>query len=334
MVKKIFYLYIVAMIATAVLSSPFTFAEQVQSARFEQTLKRMVKAVNTRDFTSIQQNFGEIMLKAFPLEKSKPFFENLLADYGKIKSLGTPRLSPPNQAVFPAHFERGRLDIKIILDNQDMIIGLWFLPYTPAIPVIEKHETKLRLPFKGNWLVVWGGDTRELNHHHDVPNQKYAFDFLVADSKGKTYKSTGKKNEEYLAFGREVLSPADGIVTDVITGVRDNVPGSMNPYMALGNAVIIKHREYEISVLAHFKQGSIKVKVGDKVKRGQVIGLCGNSGNSSEPHLHYHLQNTPIIQDGTGIKCFFENVIIIRNSKEQSRAGLSPVKGDIVRGEN
>ena len=334
MVKKRFYLCIVAMVAIAVLSSSTTFPEQGPSARFENVLKKMVEAINAQDFSVIQQDFGEIMLKAFPLEKSKPFFENLLANYGKIKSVGTPRLPSPHQAVFPAHFQKGQLDIKVVLDNQDMIIGLWFLPHTPAIPVVEKHETRLRLPFKGNWLVFWGGDTRELNQHHDVANQKFAFDFLVADSKGKTHKSEGKKNEEYFAFGREALSPADGIVTDVITGVPDNVPGSMNPYSALGNAVFIKHREHEISVLAHLKQGSIKVKVGDRVKGGQVIGHCGNSGHSSEPHLHYHLQNTPIIQDGTGMKCFFENVIVTRNSKEQSMSRFSPVKGDIVRGES
>jgi len=331
MYKKRIYLQIVAMVVIAVFSGSSAFAEQTPSARFEKVLKRMVEAINTQDFTAIQQDFGEIMLKAFPPDKSKPFFENLLADYGKIISLDTPRLTPPNQAVFPAHFERGKFDIKVIFDNQDMIIGLWFLPHSPAIPVIEKHETKLRLPLKGNWLVFWGGDTKEPNHHHDVINQKFAFDFLTAGSNGKTYKGEGNKNEDYFAFGREVLSPADGIVTDLITGVRDNVPGSMNPYSALGNAVLIKHREHEISVLAHFKQGSIKVKVGDRVKGGQVIGLCGNSGNSSEPHLHYHLQNTPIIQDGTGIKVFFENVILTRNHKEQSMSIYSPVKGDIVR---
>jgi len=331
--KKSACLYISALIVSILLITTMSCAKQDSSIRYKKIVGRMVDAINAENFTAIQQDFGEIMLKAFPLEKSKPFFENLLANYGKIISLDTPRLTPPNQAVFPAHFQKRQLDIKVVLDNQDKIIGLWFLPHTPTMPVVEKHETRLRLPLKGNWVVFWGGDTKELNQHHDVPNQKYAFDFLIADSNGKTYKGEGNKNQDYFAFGREVMSPADGIVTDVITGVRDNVPGSMNPYSALGNAVLIKHREHEISVLAHFKQGSIKVKVGDRIKGGQVIGLCGNSGNSSEPHLHYHLQNTPIIQDGTGIKCFFENVIVTRNRKEQSLDRYSPVKENIIRGE-
>jgi murein DD-endopeptidase MepM/ murein hydrolase activator NlpD len=104
----------------------------------------------------------------------------------------------------------------------------------------------------------------------------------------------------------------------------------MNPYSALGNAVFIQHRENEVSVLAHLKLDSVKVKVGDKVARGQLIGLCGNSGNSSEPHLHYHLQNTPIIQDGTGIKCLFEKVKITVNGQEQLKTNYSPVKEDII----
>jgi len=147
---------------------------------------------------------------------------------------------------------------------------------------------------------------------------------------GKTHKAAGGANQDYFAFGRQILAPADGIVTDVINGVRDNLPGSMNPYSALGNAAFIQHSENEVSVLAHLKLDSIKVKVGDKVKKGQVIGLCGNSGNSSEPHLHYHLQNTTIIQDGTGIKCYFQNINLMKDGEEQPKVNYSPVKDDII----
>jgi len=273
------------------------------------------------------------MLDAFPLEKLTPFFQSLSAKYGKIQKLGRPRHTPPDQAVFPAHFERGILDIKIVLDDQDKIIGLWFLPHTADIPVSEKNETKLSLPFKGKWLVFWGGDTKELNLHNDAPNQKFAFDFLGADEQGKTRKDEAQVNEDYFAFGREVLAPADGNVTDVINGVRDNVPGSMNPYSALGNAVFIQHGGNEVSVLAHLKLDSITVKVGDKVKKGQIIGLCGNSGNSSEPHLHYHLQNTPVVQDGTGIKCYFEKVIVTDEGGKKEKMNYSPIKGDIIAAE-
>ena len=306
------------------------WAQASAAERFEKVVDRMVKAINEADYAGIGRDFAQSMADFLPLEKRKPFFKNLSAQYGKINRLDEPRLAQPSQAIFVAHCQRGKLDITVWLDDNNKITGLLFQPHKPDIPAPDKHKTKLSLPFKGKWLVFWGGDTKELNLHHDAPNQRFAFDFLGVDEKGNTRKGDAQINEDYSAFGREVLAPADGVVTDVINGVRDNIPGSMNPYSALGNAVFIQHREHEVSVLAHLKLGSIKVKVGDTVKKGQIIGLCGNSGNSSEPHLHYHLQNTPIIQNGTGIKCYFEKVIVTDDSKEEPRMNYSPVKGEIV----
>ncbi|MBN1765893.1 MAG: peptidoglycan DD-metalloendopeptidase family protein [Sedimentisphaerales bacterium] len=305
----------------------------IETIRFEKVVQSMVTAINARDYEGIQKDFGKVMLDAFPLDKSRPFFNNLLDTCGKITRLEPPRLTPPMQAIFPAHFEQGILDIKVVLDLQDKIIGLWFLPHTPTVEAVTQHQTILRLPFAGTWLVFWGGDTPELNQHHNVPNQKYAFDFLAVDDQDQTHKDEGRLNEDYYAFGRDILAPADGVVTDVIRGVRDNTPGSMNPYSALGNTVMIRHRDNEISVLAHLQQNSIQVKPGDTVRAGQIIGRCGNSGNSSEPHLHYHLQNTTIIQDATGIKCFFEPVTIIKNNRTETKPRYSPIKGDIIQGE-
>jgi hypothetical protein len=321
--KRLFM--VLALLFSAVLGS----AQDLPTDRFEKVVNRMVKAINDANYPGIQADFSKIMLDEFPLEKLTPFFQSLSTEYGKIQKMDRPRYTPPSQAVFPAHLERGILDIKIVLDDQDKIIGLWFLPHTADIPVPEKNKTELYLPFKGRWLVAWGGDTKELNQHHDAPNQRFAFDFLGIDENGKTRKGASETNEDYLAFGREILAPADGLVTDAIDGVRDNLPGSMNPYSALGNAVFIQHSENEVSVLAHLKQKSITVKAGDKVKKGQTIGLCGNSGNSSEPHLHYHLQNTPIIQDGTGIKCFFQKVPADSN-KTELKANYSPIKNEVI----
>jgi hypothetical protein len=298
--------------------------------RYDVVVNRMVKAINDTNWTGARADFSQMMNNAFPIDKSTPFFEGLVSQYGKIEKLDAGRFTPPNIVVFPTHFERGILDIKIVLDEQNKLIGLWFLPHTADVPVVEKHQTQISLPVKGKWFVFWGGDTKELNQHHDTPNQRFAFDLVVVDEAGKTHKGEGKTNEDYFAFGKEIIAPADGTVIEVINGVSDNVPGSMNPYSAVGNSVLIQHRENEVSVLAHFKLDSIKVKVGDKVTKGQVIGLCGNSGNSSEPHLHYHLQNTPVIQDGIGIKCLFDKVTVIKNNQSQVNTNYSPVKGDII----
>jgi murein DD-endopeptidase MepM/ murein hydrolase activator NlpD len=196
--------------------------------------------------------------------------------------------------------------------------------------VPDKNATKLRHPFTGRWLVVWGGDTAKLNHHHNTLAQRFAFDLIGAGDDGSTHRGTGGRNEDYYAFGRELLAPAAGTVIEVIDGVRDNVPHSLNPFSALGNAVFIQHGPNEISVLAHLKQGSVNVKVGEHVKTGQIVGQCGNSGNSSEPHLHYHLQNSPIIQDATGIKCFFAEVVVEKDGSRSAHQRYSPVKGDII----
>ncbi len=303
---------------------------QGSADRFVTVMERMKEGYNSGEYAAMRQDYGPEMLEAFPLEKVVALFQQLTAQHGKMVRVEPPRLVPPNQAVFPTHFERGKFDIKIVLNLQDKIIGLWFLPPSPSVPVVEKHLTRLVLPFKGRWLIFWGGDSKEQNYHHDIPNQRFAFDFIGVDEGGQTRKGDGSKNEDFYAFGREILAPADGIVTDVIEGVRDNLPGSMNPYSGLGNAVFIQHRENEISVLAHFKMGSIRVKAGETVKKGQVLGLCGNSGNSSEPHLHYHLQNTRIIQDGTGIKCFFDKMTVYKDGKTEWRTNYSPVKGDII----
>ena len=72
------------------------------------------------------------------------------------------------------------------------------------------------------------------------------------------------------------------------------------------------------------------MRVGQRVGKGQVVGLCGNSGTSSEPHLHYHLQNTPIVEDGAGIKVFFERAMLVKGRTWEARTDYSPVKGDVL----
>jgi murein DD-endopeptidase MepM/ murein hydrolase activator NlpD len=266
---------------------------------------------------------------ALPLDKSSAFFSGLAQQMGKIQKLGEARLVG-EAMVFLVTFEKGPLDLQLTLDSHDLIAGLLFTPPAATKAAPEKHQTQLLLPFKGRWLVFWGGDTVELNQHHEVPNQRFAFDLVGVGDDGKTQRGDGTRNEDYSAFGREVLAPAEGTVVTVIEGVPDNTPGSLNPYSAVGNCVMIQHREDEVSVLAHFKRGSIVIKVGDKVKRGQLLGECGNSGNSSEPHLHYHLQNSPVLQDGLGIKCVFQKVVVTEDGKTETRTNFSPVKREII----
>jgi len=192
---------------------------------------------------------------------------------------------------------------------------------------MKRNQIKLRLPFRGNWFVNWGGDTKEQNQHHDVSNQKYAFDFVVLGTGNLSYKITENNNENYYAFGEQILAPANGVVVNIIDSIPDNIPGETNQNSISGNAILIEHRDNEVSVLAHLKHGSIRVKPGEKVKLGQRIGECGNSGNSTEPHLHYHLQEGRDLYSGEGIKCFFKDVCL---NNENTLEEYSPVMNDII----
>jgi hypothetical protein len=304
------------------------FAQGTES--YSKIANHLVELINAADYSGVENLFNKDMSKALPLEKATEFFTGLIEQVGKIQKLDQPKRNG-EWTVFPIHCERGMLDMSLALDGENKIAGLYFKPKAAAsegAPI--KHLTKFSLPFKGKWLAFWGGDTRELNHHHDVPAQKFAFDLLGVDEKGETHRGDGTKNEDYLCFGREILAPADGVVIEAIYGVRDNVPGVMNPYCLVGNCVVIQHRTNEISVLAHFQRGSVLVKAGEQVKRGQLLGKCGNSGNSSEPHLHYHLQHSPIFQDAVGIKILFQNVSITKGGQMEVKMNYSPVKGDII----
>lgn len=193
----------------------------------------------------------------------------------------------------------------------------------------------------GSWTIYHGGDSKEVNKHNGNPAQNYAFDLVIVDTKQSTHKSSGTKNEDYYAYGQPVLAPAGGIVNEVVSTVRDNLPmKEMNSYSIAGNYIIIKHQSREFSLLAHFKPGSLTVRAGDKIKTGQRLGLSGNSGNSSMPHIHYHLQTSDIYTritkqlkteaNAKGIKVFFSDIVVEKDGKQTKKALYSPIRGDIV----
>lgn len=194
------------------------------------------------------------------------------------------------------------------------------------MPVLQRNITAMHLPFKGEWTVFWGGDTKELNYHVNVRFQKNAFDIVINNAEGRSFRTNGKTNDDYYAFGQPIIAPCDGEVVWAVDGVKDNIPGELNPIYVPGNAVLMKTRNKEYVFFAHFKQHSVKVKEGDQVKQGQLLGLCGNSGNSSEPHLHFHLQNIENLNKATGVKCYFSKLEV----NGAPKTDYSPVKGDKI----
>jgi murein DD-endopeptidase MepM/ murein hydrolase activator NlpD len=297
--------------------------------KFREAAGKIQTAYNERKADPIRALFDDRMTLELPLPKLQQLLTELFDSVGPWSGTGAMTLRE-NTALFPAKFERGSLSVALSLDQRGKISGLLFTPLRPATPAPERNTVKLTLPVKETWLVFWGGDTKALNYHVIDEPQRRAFDLVVVDSNGSSHRGDGTKNEDYLAWGREILAPADGVIAEAIDGVRDNEPGKMNPYAALGNAIIIIHKKDEVSVLAHFKQGSVRPKVGDRVRRGDVLGLCGNSGNSSEPHLHYHLMNAATMPEASGIKVFFEKAWVTRDGTTRIQEDYSPIKGDRV----
>lgn len=163
----------------------------------------------------------------------------------------------------------------------------------PSRHLDHVNRSAFRLPFEGEWTVVWGGRTLAQNYHAANTAQRFALD-LVVTKEGRSHRGDGKSLADYYAWGQPILAPAEGTVMAASDGAEDIPPGpparpgSGNP---AGNHVVIDHGHGEFSLLAHLQQGSVAVKPGEKVKAGQRLGLCGNSGNTSEPHLHLHLQD-------------------------------------------
>ncbi len=145
----------------------------------------------------------------------------------------------------------------------------------------------------------WGGRSVAENYHAASPDQRFAYDFLVTEG-DSSFSGDGTQNEDYYCFGKSVVAPGAGTVVEAVDGVQDQPPGQLNPDAPLGNHVIIDHGNGEVSFLAHLKKGSVAVEAGQEVAAGDVLGACGNSGNSSEPHLHYHLQTDAVFYGGAG----------------------------------
>jgi murein DD-endopeptidase MepM/ murein hydrolase activator NlpD len=178
-----------------------------------------------------------------------------------------------------------------------------------------KTKTSLILPFNGTWRVSNGGRDASKNGHidpegHGPENQLFAYDFV------RDYRREGENLEDYEAFGQEVIAPADGIIFQVIDGNRDVPIGETDVDMIYGNMIMIDHQNGEYSVLAHFKYASITVKDGDIVKQGNVLGLCGNTGNTSNPHIHYHLQNDFVMYKAHGLPAQFRKILVDGVEKE------------------
>ncbi|HEV2421872.1 MAG TPA: M23 family metallopeptidase [Candidatus Acidoferrales bacterium] len=176
-------------------------------------------------------------------------------------------------------------------------------------------------PLRGDHWLAANGPSNTSGHRralipingHAVISQRFAIDWVKLGDDGQTYHGDKLDNKNYYAFGSDALAVADGIVTEVKDGIPLNVPGIDSRAVPItletvgGNHVILNIGNGCYAFYAHLQPGSIRVKVGDHLHRGQVLGLVGNTGNSTEPHLHFHISNASSPLGSEGLPYLFSS---------------------------
>jgi murein DD-endopeptidase MepM/ murein hydrolase activator NlpD len=209
-----------------------------------------------------------------------------------------------------------------------LLLGLVaaFAPVAPSIPA-----RLLAPPVTGRWSAVNSPASNVPSHGIHANGQTFAIDLVYEPTEGARPEfGSGpafRPPQDFPAFGQELLSPAEGRVVAVRDGARDHRSRSTWPAYAymllegafrelagarqlLGNYLVIDLGDDSYAVFAHLQRGSVAVRPGDLVRRGDLVGRCGNSGNSSEPHLHFQLMDAPRPLVGAGLPFLFERVQI------------------------
>jgi murein DD-endopeptidase MepM/ murein hydrolase activator NlpD len=204
--------------------------------------------------------------------------------------------------------------------------------FTGSIPIkSEFAQNKYIFPLRGVWYAGYGASFHT-GHRWAVP-EEFALDIAKVGESGLSHKGDGTRFDDYYAYGSDVLAAADGRVTSVANDQQEDPSAMQRPnetqeaYFArlqkeqgerlakgltaiTGNYVMIDHGKNEYSLYAHLQPGSVGIRVGDQVKAGDVIGKLGSSGNSTEPHLHFHVCDKPDPLMCAGIPVNFSNITI------------------------
>ena len=204
---------------------------------------------------------------------------------------------------------------------------------TPPTPIGTEHTTVghsipvgeeaivVGPPFKGSGWVNGNGCCLEVGPHRFVtnsmngsldPSETFAIDWVQVDSHGVAYRTDGKKPEDWFCYGAEIVAAAAGTVVEVMRDLPNVTPGRNPDGLKIpqiaGNRVIIDMGSGHYAMYAHLAPGSIEVNVGDHVRQGQRLGLLGNTGNSSAPHLHFQVMDRPSSLDDTSLPFVFDHM--------------------------
>jgi Peptidase family M23 len=215
------------------------------------------------------------------------------------------------------------------------------------------REVVISLPFAGMWLARNSPARRVPSHGTDLLGGRYAIDFIGVDHRRRsadrrdwrTFLAT-EPAERFFAYGRPILAPTDGIVVDVHDGQIDHagrrsqlalVPyalGQMGRFRQgvgaiAGNHLIIALRDSGAFVaLAHLRAGSVRVAIGEEVTTGQPVADCGNSGNSTQPHVHVQVMDSPDPSVARGVPIAFRRFREWPRGAKQVRIRESGLPGE------
>lgn len=176
---------------------------------------------------------------------------------------------------------------------------------TPVVNVLTKAAPALAPPLRGDrWVATYGPSNHAPHRRTILPldgsariPQRFATDWVRIGTNGLFFHDDISKNENWYGYGADVFAVADGVVAGTRDGIPDNTPPNLTPGGTIedagGNHVILDLGDGRFAFFAHLKPGTVRVKKGDRVKRGDLLGNVGNSGNSMGPHLHFHVSTDP-----------------------------------------
>jgi hypothetical protein len=206
-----------------------------------------------------------------------------------------------------------------LLGNIPYALG-WLFLVVEWLRVISPHSMSdgvvISPPFRGEWYVMQGGRSALVNHHYPIRSQRYALD-LVMPIGGREVKGDPNRLDSYAAYGQPLYAPADGRVSRVVNDRPDVPIGATDLEQIVGNHIVIEVGRGRWVLLAHLMKGSVLVSEGQQVRRGQPIARCGNSGNTSGPHLHLQAQNGPDFEasDLVSLPIIFRDIMLIRRGR-------------------
>lgn len=173
------------------------------------------------------------------------------------------------------------------------------------IPLAEPTALVLGAPLRGARYIAGDGCCDSVRHVRAtlplngqlVTAQRFAIDWEQLDEQGRIHVGDPKLPASYIIYGKPIYAVADGRVVSALDGLPDTPPGALPPSIPIeqadGNHVVMDLGGGSFALFAHMKPGSVRVRAGESVRAGQLLGEVGTSGNSSEPHLHFHIVDGP-----------------------------------------